>query len=587
MLKTQIDPFTVEIIRSALIATTDEMKTNLARTAYNPIVYEAQDFTVAVTDRNGNLASIGLGLPSFIRGISDVVKGMIKHWGTDLHPGDILLCNDTQIHGSHLNHVIMAIPVFVDGEIIAFACSEPHWADIGGVSFAQSRSQIIDIFGEGLQIPFVKVYKKGEVNQDVIDFIRMNVRNPELAMGDFRGQVACARTGEKRLMNLGKKYGKEAFISAFEIIMDKSEAFSRAQLLKVPDGEYEATQYFDDDGIDIGRHMNLKVKIKKEKDTMIVDLTEVDPQVRSRFNSGAAISGAQMGFKTLICSTWYPVNDGSFRPLKVLTKPGTFVTAQRPAALFWWMIPPMNIADTMWHAMAPAMPDGVCAGHFATLAGGGGWGAKYNQDGMSAMHCLNDGDVHNTPVEAAEVRNQNLVTGNQQMWLRRELRQDSGGAGKYRGGLGCVEETVRISMRGNFQGGLNFERTTSPPWGAFGAKPGLANAMKRGIPKTTPTPEEVATRKLFTLDVEWEEYPNAKYPSGKAPFKELPIGSRTITMLGGGGGYGNPLERGVSKVLDDVINGYVSVEAAERDYGVVVNPKTMTVDEAATRTLRK
>src|SRR4051812_19017897 len=199
-----VDPITAEIVRSALVAITEEMKTNLMRTAYNMIIYEALDFTVGLFDADGNTVSIGLGLPMFIRGISDTVKAKLRHFGRDgIEPGDILLTNDAYTTGSHLNHMTFSVPIFWQGELVAFSSCMAHWPDIGGTLDGMT----IDIYSEGLQMPIVKAYRRGVPNQDIIDIIRMNVRLPERAMGDLRAQIAAVKTGEKRFLEMIEKYG--------------------------------------------------------------------------------------------------------------------------------------------------------------------------------------------------------------------------------------------------------------------------------------------------------------------------------------------------------------------------------------------
>jgi len=191
---TTVDAITAEIIRNAVVAITDEMKTNLMRTAYNMIIYEALDFTVGLFDAQGNTISIGLGLPMFIRGLSDAIKAKLAFYGLEgIEPGDILLTNDAYIMGSHLNHMIFTLPIFWDGQIVAFASSMAHWQDVGGVL----RGATQDIYSEGLQLPIVKIFKRGQQDRELTDIIRMNVRFPDLAMGDFRAQVAAIKTGER------------------------------------------------------------------------------------------------------------------------------------------------------------------------------------------------------------------------------------------------------------------------------------------------------------------------------------------------------------------------------------------------------
>src|SRR5262249_26247545 len=243
------DPVTTEIVRNGLIAATEEMKTNLMRTAYNMIIYEALDFTVGLFDARGNTVSIGLGLPMFIRGMSDTVKAKLAHYGlARLDPGDILLTNDAYITGSHLYHMTFTVPVFWEGDVVAFSCCMAHWPDVGGTLDGATT----DIFSEGLQMPIVKIYRKGVPNDELIELIKMNVRLPERAMGDFRAQVAAVKTGERRFLEMLQKYGRDAVLGGIAAIMDHSEARARAQVAAIPDGVYEAESFMDDDGVKIG-----------------------------------------------------------------------------------------------------------------------------------------------------------------------------------------------------------------------------------------------------------------------------------------------------------------------------------------------
>src|SRR5438552_5283843 len=280
---TQVDAITTKIIRNAVVAITDEMKTNLMRTAYNMIIYEAHDFTVGLFDAQGNTISIGLGLPMFIRGLSDTIKAKIAFYGADgIEPGDILLTNDSYIMGSHLNHMIFTLPIFWEGEIVAFASSMAHWQDVGGVL----RGATQDIYSEGLQLPIVKIFKRGEQDRELTDVIRMNVRFPDLAMGDFRAQVASIKTGERRFLGLLEHYGTEAVEQSIERIYEQSERLARASVATIPDGTYEAESFMDDDGITEGRRIPLKVRVIVDGEDMTIDLSEVSRQVGGYFNSG-------------------------------------------------------------------------------------------------------------------------------------------------------------------------------------------------------------------------------------------------------------------------------------------------------------
>jgi N-methylhydantoinase B len=564
-----VDPITVEIIRNGLIAVTEEMKTNLMRTAYNLIVYEALDFTVGLFTAEGDTVSIGLGLPMFIRGMSETVKAKITHFGPGgIGEGDILVTNDGYITGSHLNHVTFTIPIFHEGMLLAFGCCMAHWLDIGG-----SRGTVsTDIYSEGLQIPILKYRKAGLINQDIIDFIRMNCRLPDFAMGDLRAQITALATGERRFLELVQRYGRDDVLDSVAVIMDQTEAEARANTLSIPDGTYEAESFMDDDGLDVGKHVPIKVKVIVEGDEMTIDLSEVSAQVRGFFNSGIAtgIACAQVAYKCLATPTNYPLNEGSFRSLKVIIPLGRVISAVRPAPLQNWMSFPQTVIDTIFKALAPAIPDRTIAAHhadlvIATLQGispegnffvthvgpvGGGWGAKSSEDGVSVTVCINDGDTHNTPTEQLEAKFPVLVD-------HYELRTDSGGAGQYRGGLGAdfaVEALCPMMLN------TKIERKFCKPWGLYGGGDGDGNSMS-----------------MRTAGV-WQDNPE----NAKLIGKRMNKGDAFMIRSGGGGGFGDPKKRPAEHVAHDVVEGYVSAEAAVADYGVVVDAKTGKIDEAAT-----
>ena len=365
----------------------------------------------------------------FIRGMSETVKAKIRHFGTDrMRPGDIYVTNDAYLTGSHLNHVTLTLPIFHKRALVGFSCCMAHWLDIGGTMGGMTT----DIYSEGLQIPIVKLHSAGKVNQDLLDIIRQNVRLPSRAMGDLRAQVTAVKTGERRFLQLIGRYGRDAVAGAIAAIMDHAEASARARTRSIPDGTYEAESYMDDDGIEIGKPVPIRVRVTVKGDRMTVDLTEVSRQVRGFYNSGITTGHAcaQVAYKCLTSPTDYPINDGSFRSLTTIVPPGRVVSATRPAPMRWWMTYPMTIVDTIFKALAPAIPDRVIAGHHADLLVaaihginprtneffignfgplGGGWGAKHNQDGVSATVCINDGDTHNGPNEQAEVKNPIVV----------------------------------------------------------------------------------------------------------------------------------------------------------------------------------
>jgi N-methylhydantoinase B len=570
----KIDPVVTEIARNGIIAVTEEMKTNLMRTAYNIIIYEALDFTTGLFTPAGETVSIGIGLPMFIRGMAETVKAKIRHFGRDnIKPGDIYITNDAYLTGSHLNHVTLTLPIFHKRELVGFACCMAHWLDIGGTLGGMTT----DIYSEGIQLPILKLHNGGKVNQDVVDIIRQNVRLPSRAMGDLRAQVTAVKTGERRFLQLVERYGRDAVLDAISDIMNQADALARARTRTIPDGVYEAESYMDDDGIDIGKPVPIRVKVVVKGDEMTIDLTDVSRQVRGFYNSGITTGHAcaQVAYKCITSPTDYPINDGSFRSLKSIVPAGRVVSATRPAPMRWWMTYPMTIVDTIFKALAPAIPDRVIAGHHADLLVaachgintraqeffianfgplGGGWGAKHNEDGVSATVCINDGDTHNSPNEQAEAKFPLVVESYR-------LVPDSGGPGRHRGGLG-VERTVRA--RTNVTMNTQIERAHCRPWGLNGGLDGTGN--------------DVALR----LGGAWK----TDFPNAKVLVAQLKAGDAFRIRAGGGGGYGSPLERPVAAVQEDVRQGYVTVEAAREFYGVVLDPETFAVDEAATAGLR-
>lgn len=572
-----VDPITSEIIRASLVAITDEMKTNLMRTAYNLIIYEAQDFTVGLFDAEGNTLSIGLGLPMFIRGLSDAIKAKIDFYGIDgIHPGDILLTNDAYIMGSHLNHMIFTLPIFHEGKLVAFASSMAHWLDVGGVLGGTTT----DIYAEGLQVPIVKIFKQGIQDDELTRLICTNVRFEDLAMGDFRAQVAAIRTGEARMRTLLERYGASTVTDCVAQMYRRSDQLARQAVARIPDGTYSAEAFMDDDGVSVGERVPIRVTVTVDGETMSIDLSGMSPQVAGYFNSGATAgrSAAQVAFKCLTSPRDYPINDGALRSLDIRLPPGTVVSAVRPAAMRWWMTYPMTVVDCIFKALAPVLPDLSIAGHHADLGmtlshgvdhdgrffqflggpQGGGWGATSLADGQSATICINDGDTHNAPVEVTEAKSPTVTVEEY------ALVQDSGGPGRFRGGLGT---RMRVRVNVPVRTSAWIERTVCAPWGLRDGLDGAANS----------------------IHIDRVDGTHVSFPNGKAQGVDLAPGDSHVVVVGGGGGYGSPQDRPVEEVLADVRAGYVSVESAQRDYGVAVvvdQAGELVVDVDTTNSLR-
>jgi len=543
------------------------------RTAYNMIIYEALDFTVGLFTPDGDTVSIGLGLPMFIRGMTQTVKEKIKRYGKEnMKPGDIYVTNDSYLTGSHLNHFTFSMPVFHQGVLAGFTCCMAHWQDVGG----NLGGVTTDIFAEGIQIPILRYQSEGVVNQDLVDIIRMNVRVPERAMGDLRAQVTAVKTGERRYLELLDRYGREETLAAISRIMDQSEARARELTRSIPDGVYEAESFMDDDGVEIGSPIPIKVRVIIAGDEATIDLTEVSKQVRGFYNSGPTTGHAcaEVAYKCLTSPTDYPINAGSFRSLKVILPAGTVVSAVRPAAMRQWMTYPMTIVDSVFKALAPAISDRIIAGHHADLMTinmwgvhprdgrfffgnfgplGGGWGAKKTEDGMPATVCLNDGDTHNSPVEQSESKFPVLIR-------QVALREDSGGPGRWRGGLGIHRI---LEARSPFTVNTQIDRAHCAPWGLEGGMDALGNRINLRI-----------GGKLI------DDLPNAKVYT-----RRLDVGDQIHHLSGGGGGFGPPTDREPERVAFDVAEGYVSRQVAEKDYRVALTPEGK-VDEVATSRAR-
>ena len=549
----KVDPIAVELIRNSLVAATEEMKSVLMRTSYNMIIYEALDFTVGLFDKAGNTLSIGLGLPMFIRGMSDVVKAKLDFWGEEnIFPGDILLTNDSFTTGAHLNHLTFSIPIFHKNKIVAFSTCMAHWQDIGGIL----NGITTDIYSEGLQIPLVKYHHRGVLNEEMRELILMNVRRRDRAAGDLEAQLSACKVGVKHIENMLKRFDLKTWQDCLEQIMLHTELEARAAVKKMPDGVYEAESFMDDDAVDLDQPVPIRVKVTIKNDEMTVDLSQMSPQVKGFYNSGAGVACAQVAFKCLTLPKDQPINDGNFRPLKVILPKGTVVSALHPAPMRVWMTYPMTVIDTIFKALSQAIPDLVIASHHADLmianvngihpqdgklwiyTGGligGGWGAKSNEDGVNVTVCMNDGDTHNGPTEQVENKFPLLVQYYQ-------IREDSGGAGEFRGGLGAQVEVTALTTI-NCQ--TRIDRVNNKPWGLKGGLSALGNVV--GV-------------KAKNGDLKM-------YSTGKVNVR-LTAGESYVLYSGGGGGFGKPTKRDRKSVLKDIEMGYISKEKAKELYGV-------------------
>jgi N-methylhydantoinase B len=571
----RLDPVTLEVLRNALPAIAAEMAVDLQRTSYNMMIYEVQDYCCALLDADGRLICQNIGgVSHFVADLGVVIRDALARYGkTGFRPGDVLIMNHQRVAGQHLNNVCIYTPFFFDGELQAFAIVRAHWVDIGGMSTGFSAASLVqDPWMEGLQLDQIKIYEAGVPDDKVLRLISDNIRFPDASMGDLRSQMAACTLAVRRLEELFGRYGRETIYGAIEQIFDETEMKCRRVVRDIPDGVYEAESFLDPDGPDKSMTIPIRVKVTVSGEVMTIDLTGCSPQRRSALNS-RTLAAPYIAYKG-ITGPLDGVNDGSFRALKVEIEEGNIMMARFPAAMAGWSRVLPTVIDTILKALAPALPDFVPAAHQGTLGGsmtffgydaekrrsfvlqtieGGGWGGRSGEDGPSACVSVCQGDVRNSPVETIELKAPVIVN-------KRALRNGSGGPGKYRGGLGV--ETQMTNLREGRWSLSNAGRRICTPWGiAGGGNAAASRNYMRGPGETD-----------FTV---------------MDPVRTLALpNSAVMVSTAGGGGWGDQLEREPSRVRHDVLEEFITLTAAQEDYGVVIDPSSMKVDDAATIGLR-
>ncbi len=567
------DPVTVEVVGNTLAAIADEMALDLQQGSYNMMIYEVRDFCCALIDKRGRLLAQNVGgVSHFVADLGVIITDALERFGADaFKPGDGYIMNHQRVAGQHLNNVVTYTPVIIDGALFGFAMTRAHWSDVGGMSTGfGARAAGVDAWLEGLQLDQLKLIDQGVYDEKLLKVISDNIRFPDAALGDMRAQFAACRAAEHRLAELVERYGVADVEAAIEEVFDTTEARCRSIVEQMADGVYRATSSIDHDFADLNDPVEIAVEVAIKGSDMTIDLTGCSDQRKGAINA-RTLAGAYVAYKALTTPN-EPVNEGSFRALSVKINEGNFMMAKFPAPMASWSIALPTVVDTVITALAPAQKDRIPAAHFGTLGGsfvffgqhpergpfvaqgieGGGWGGRPGEDGPSAAVSVCQGDVRNSPVEALELRFPVRVE-------KRSLREDSGGPGKHRGGLGVVTEitnlvegTWRLSMAGRHQ---------CPPWGLWhgNAAPPGGHALKR------PGEEEF-------------EPVNGRV--------NAPANSVARVFTGGGGGWGSPLDRPIETVTTDVKRGYVSVASAANVYGVVLDEKTGLPDLEATNRRR-
>lgn len=560
-----MDVVSMNIINSSMVSICREMGITLMKTSYSTIFNEALDFTCGLANVKGELIAVAEYCPAQIGGMPVLIENCIKELPIeDMKPGDVILHNDPYRGGLHVPEHTVFKPIFIDGEVIGFAVAIGHLAEIGGMTPGGFAGEATSIFQEGLRLPPVKIIQEGKDNEEVWKIMLANVRTPRYNYGDLRALISAADLGEERLTELIQKYGKEFFLKTVDDLMDYSEQRMRAEIAEIPNGHYEFEDYVENDGIE-DKIFTIKANVHVLDDEVIIDYDGTSPQARGPINAtyGVAVSAAYNAMLH-ITDPEIPRNSGCFRPIKVVAPPGTVVNVDYPAPEVGGNTETHpRIAFTIIGAFSKAVPERVaaCEGgtHLNFVFGGYhedydedyvcydlegvGWGARPYADGNNMCDSIN-GNCRTTPVEVFETR---------YPWLIEAFRlvPDSGGAGQHRGGLGA--EKILRSRSDLITVSQMTDRHKIAPFGLFGGKEGGLGAtliQKEG-------------------EKEWKDVSEAYGKVSTSKFSNISIqyGDRVKIVTPGGGGYGDPKLRDPEKLKEDILEGFVSEEAAETLYG--------------------
>lgn len=566
-----IDSITTEIIRHGLLASAEEMARNLCRTAYNTVVYEIHDYGIGIHDANGDVVADAPGIAVFTRGNDHGIKKAVEFLGRDnLEPGDVVMLNYPYWSSAHTLDPLVFAPIHHDGEIIGYASCRIHVLDLkqkdpGYVLDSTDMSQ------EGIFFPASKLYRRGVQNDDIFNLIRFNSRMPERTIGDIQAQVSACVTGVRRTQEIVEKYGADTLAEAMQAINDHGEKLARLALAKLPKGTWTAHDFLDNDGLDLDRMIKMNVTVTITDDEMIMDWTGSEKDVRGPINLplGGTEAFCSLIFKAMTTPDTSVVA-GNFRPLRIVTEPGSVMHAVPPMPTFTLWTGLLG-GEVVLKALAQGLPDKVPAasgGDVSSMMGLGvnprngeswleatneavGFGGHAGGDGEDGIMHLSEPGCRNNPVEVLEMKSPMFIESY-------GYRTDSGGAGRYRGGVG-VGRAYRFEA--DSTGICLVYKTKTQPWPIGEGQPGESNHI------------------ILNPGTDREVRQGGSY-------NKLAEGDVLVNNTGGGGGYGHPFDREPERVADDVRNGFVSLAAAERDYGVKVDAVTFAVDVEATERLR-
>lgn len=566
-----MDSITVQVFHNYLLSAAREMERNLMRTSYNTIIYEIRDFGLGIYDDKCRLLAESPGLAIFTRGNDYGLAKTVEFVKPEnMRPGDLLLTSYPYWSSAHPLDVLAVSPIFYKDELLGYTAIKQHWLDLGQKDPGYILDSV-DVFQEGLLLPGVKIYKEGVLDRELLNIIRFNSRLPDRVIGDMNAQISACRTGERRVQELVARFGVDAYREAIEEILNHGERITRARLAELPKGTWTAEDYADDDGIDKDTMLKLKVTVTITDDEMIIDWTGSHPATRGPMNTpvGVTLGVSALAFKG-VTTPDTPANEGNYRPLRVIAPPGELMHAVPPSPTFTiWA--GLLAPEVILKALAQGIPELIPAcsgGDVFDVMGLGihpetgmpwleatneavGFGAHAGGDGEDAIMHLTEPGCRNNPVEVLETKAPWLIEAYY-------MRRDSGGPGQHRGGVGVtrvyhfLHKATALTL---------VKKTKTKPWGIGGGKEGENGHV------------------IVRAGSDREEVAGAIYDY----FEPEDI---LINNSGGGGGWGDPFKRDPEKVLWDVINDFVSIESAQKDYGVVIDPKTMTIDQEATRKLR-
>ena len=571
----------MRVIGGAFAAIAKEMAGVLYRMSYSSIIRESEDLGAGIFDPEGNELAESDSTPMFMGAMPKIVKGVISLLGEDIHDGDVILHNDPYLGATHSPDVAIVVPIFFEGELVGFSGASAHLLDIGG-AYPGLAVDLVDNWSEGNIYRAVKLSERGVRQDKLWQHILENTRTPTYNRGDIEAMIAACELAKKRYLQLLERYGREPVLGAARDWIAYSERMLRQEIAKVPDGVYGPEEgWLDDDGRNRGTQLPVKVRVVVEGDELTIDLTGSSDEVPTGYNcpyEGTTVSAMTFIARMIFLDedaypVFVPQNEGMLRPIKVVAPKGSIFNPNYPRACFARFCQVQRAVDLVLRALAPVVPEQITAGnsahlHFISYSGfntetqeywvylevdEGSYGGRPSRDGLDSVDCL-IANTRNNPIEELEWRFPMRTE-------RYELRDEPCAAGRTRGGIGMVR--VNRFLVDSIVTCEGERHDTDAPWGIFGGHDGVNASMIRnaGQADEEPWPSKVTAARLSAGDTLQITVPNSA-------------------------GYGDPLERDPELVLSDVLDGYTTVELAERDYGVVIDRETLALDAEATTRLR-